>query len=499
MRFSRKGENCNASLKAPLNNPNGMCGGYSNIIFLREVKTTMSNCNKESKVRKNSCFSLFSITLFLCCPLLFVIGCSKKALEASANVLLITIDTLRADHLGCYNYFRKTSPNIDHFASTGVLFEHAYCQMPTTGPSHASIFSSNYPRRLGLLKNGWVLSSQYPTLAENLKKNGYVTSAFVSSFTLDPQFGFARGFDEYDAKFSSQGSSGGSDFDWEGQHVEGGFDQRGDVTTLKAINWIQKHRKEKFFLWVHYFDPHSPYTPPKPYADDFLKETRTPLDQEIANYDGEILFVDVQVGKLLNYFKDESLDSKTLIIIASDHGEGLGQHNWMRHGRNVYDELTRILLLMRFPDVIPVNLRLNHIVQGIDIAPTILDLLKIKKEKSFQGQSLLPIVFDPKKASNQIAFLERRLYEDLVGQKFGIRKGGLKYIWAPEEGTEELYDLTKDSRELLNKAQWEPELTKKLNHAIQVWRQEQETGYQRERQTIDDKIKKKLKSLGYID
>ena len=158
----------------------------------------------------------FILTLIFCWGMSMAAGCNSKPSGAGSNVLLITIDTLRSDHLGCYQYNRNTSPNIDKFSEAGALFKNAYCQMPTTGPSHASIFTSTYPRRHGVLKNGWALAPapSYQTLAEILKKNGYKTGAVVSSFALDPSFGFSRGFDEYDAKFSAEGSSMGHDTDW---------------------------------------------------------------------------------------------------------------------------------------------------------------------------------------------------------------------------------------------------------------------------------------------
>jgi len=435
-------------------------------------------------------------------------GCNSKPSGAGSNVLLITIDTLRSDHLGCYQYNRNTSPNIDKFSEAGALFKNAYCQMPTTGPSHASIFTSTYPRRHGVLKNGWALAPapSYQTLAEILKKNGYKTGAVVSSFALDPSFGFSRGFDEYDAKFSAEGSSMGHDTDWEGLHFSGGFDQRANVATEKAMHWIQMHEKEKFFLWMHYFDPHSPYVPPEPYAREFLKDSTTPLDKIIAHYDGEILFVDEQVGKLLDYIKEAGLDSKTLIIIMSDHGEGLGQHNWMEHGMYLYDEQTRIPLLMNLPGIIPEKTSLNSIVETIDIAPTVLDILDIKKETHFMGKSLYSMILKPEDSSDHIVFIERRRYEttndlgvEVLGQKFAVRNGNLKYIWAPQEGTEELYNILKDPGELLNVADGHPDVTERMQNMIKRWEKEQESGQQKVIQTVDPETRKKLKSLGYVD
>lgn len=440
------------------------------------------------------------------CTLPGTAGCRFEPSGTGSNVLLIIIDTLRADHLGCYHYDRSTSPHIDKFAETGALFQNSYCQMPTTGPSHASIFTSLYPRRHGLLKNGWILSKSYPTLAEILERNGYTTAGIVSSFVLDPRFGFDRGFGEYDADFSALGASMGHNMAWEGVHVSGGFDQRANVTTAKALQWLRKHGKEKFFLFVHYFDPHSPYNPPEPHVQDFLRDGANTLDTAIAHYDGEIGFVDQEVGRLLDYLKEEGLDSRTLIIITSDHGEGLGQHEWMEHGMYLYEEQVRIPLLMSLPGVIPEKTVVNSTVEAIDIAPTILDILNVAPERSFSGQSVFPMILDPRNEADQIVFLERRYYEvpsylgvKVRGQKFAVRRGNFKYIWAPQEETQELYDLFNDPTELSNMVDAYPDDSANMQAMIQQWEREQESEHPKPVQTIDEESRDKLRSLGYVD
>jgi arylsulfatase A-like enzyme len=432
-------------------------------------------------------------------------GCIFGNRAKDYNVLFITIDTLRADHLSCYGYSRNTSPNLDQFAKTGVLFRKAYCQMPTTGPSHASIFASKYPRKLGLLKNGWVLSANPLLLPEILKKHGYLTGAIVSSFVLDPRFGFNRGFDEYDAHFNNAGSSKTGEIIWEGHVVTDGFDQRANLATEKAIRWVDKHLKTKFFLWVHYFDPHTPYSPPEPYAKSFLNEGGGPLEKRIARYDGEILFVDEQIGRLLHYLQDAGINSKTLIVIMADHGEGLGQHNWLEHGVYLYEEATHIPLMVSLPGVIPQGIEVDSIVQSIDIAPTILDILKIKQDPQYEGESLFPMTLNSAQRKNRTVFMERRHYEKSVyqgvrvsGQKYGVREGDWKYIWAPQESTEELYNLTQDPKELVNIIDRNQDLASKLQEMIKKWKQDQDTGHT-ETQTIDPETQEKLKSLGYVN
>jgi len=376
--------------------------------------------------------------------------------------------------------------------------------MPTTGPSHASILTSKYPRKLQLLKNGWVLSQDQLLLPEILKNHGYTTGAVVSSFALDPQFGFAQGFDGYDARFSLVGASMGHDFEWEGHDVSGGFDQRGDVTTRKAIQWLASHTQEKFFLWVHYFDPHAPYSPPGPYAKKFYKEQGSVLENLNASYDGEISFVDEQIARLLKFIDAMGLDSKTLVVITSDHGEGLGQHNWMGHGMYLYQEQTHTPLMMRLPQVIPSGVEVKTIVRSIDIAPTILDILGMRREEQFEGESLLHSILDPAHGTDRTVFMERRHYAgpvydgvSVIGSKFGIRDGNLKYVWAPEESTEELFDLTTDPNELNNIADRYPEPSARLQSLIKEWKEQQ--GFETPTQTIDEETKKKLEALGYTD
>jgi len=434
-------------------------------------------------------------------------GCNPKHREVNTNVLLITIDTLRADHLGCYGYKRKTSPNIDRFAATATLFVNTYCQMPTTTPSMASILTSTYPRKHGLVKNGWRLSNSTPTLAEILRKNGYITGAVVSAFPLDAAFGLNRGFDQYDAEFAPDGFTFGHSMSWEGRYVTGAFDQRADVATQKAIAWLKKNGSQKFFLWLHYFDPHTPYIPPEPYASAFLKESTSELERRVASYDGEILFTDEEVEKVLDYLRQQGIDSKTLIIIMSDHGEGLGQHGFMGHGPYLYDEQTRIPLLMRLPRVIPEGQRIHALVESIDISPTVLDLLGLKAEKSFSGQSLVPVITNPEKAADRPAFLERRKYDtdrflgiDVTGENFALRYGNMKYIWAPTQAREELYDLTSDPGELANIVDnSHSDLVQDMRQRIRAWKANQEVGSKIKTQTMDQDTRDKLRSLGYID
>lgn len=437
----------------------------------------------------------------LCLWITTAFGCGPK-LESppsdpgAPNLLLIVIDTLRADHLGCYGYERDTSPNIDKFADSGVLFENAYCQMPTTGPSHASLFTSKYPRSHGVLKNGWILSDTFPTLAQILKEKGYATAAIISSFAMSSKFGYSRGFDYYNEDFPEKNSTV-SLRSWSGHIVKEGFDQRADIATLKATQWIKKNRNKPFFLWVHYYDPHSPYNPPKQYSSKFMKDATEPIKQGIANYDGEIRFVDEEIQKILDLIEAQQLNSNTLVVIMSDHGEGLWQHGWIEHGKFLYDEQTSVPLIMNFPGVLPEGIRLPSPVQTIDILPTILDLMEVQYRGDFSGNSLVRMIQDPGYELPNPVFLERRRYSNITGSKFAIRDADLKYIWAPEEGTEELYNLREDPTELTNIVSQHRQTADKLRDKIVEWKERERD--QSHQQYIAEDTRKKLEALGYIE
>jgi arylsulfatase A-like enzyme len=449
--------------------------------------------------------SAISLTLVFSIFLITATAHASEPAPKKPNVLLILIDTLRADHLGCYGYERPTSPNIDRFSSTGTLFKNAYCQMPTTGPSHASIFTSRYPKTHGILKNGWVLFDKHTTLAEILQNNGYVTGAVISSFAVSSQFGFARGFESYDEEFPP-GEEGFGGKIWEGYTMPGAFHQRGDVTTRKAVSWIRENKGKAFFLWAHYFDPHTPYKPPESYLEKFVEDDMSPSERQIALYDGEVRYVDDQVGKLLDVLKSEGLASDTIIIVMSDHGEGLGQHGWKEHGFFLYDEQAKIPLIFSFPGVIPEGVKLDSVVQSIDILPTLLDLLGLKQKADFSGRSMADMLRKSEESDGRAAYLERRRYLDgkrrgfpVRGDKLGVRQGKMKYIWAPDEETEELYDLSVDKHELSNIASKHPEVAAEMRGMIQKWQEEEMSGIKKFDQVMSQSTREKLKSLGYLD
>ena len=232
------------------------------------------------------------------------------------HIVLISIDTCRADHLGCYGYSRKTSPNIDALAADGVLFNHAVAPVPITLPSHSSMLTGTIPPYHGVRDNSsYRLAGSNLTLAEILRENGFVTGAIVGAFVLDSQFGLNQGFGTYDDNLRKEK---------ENMTTSHFFNERkGHEVTLIANRWLEKHRKEKFFLFIHYFDPHYPYELHKRFPFNSIPFFALPRDK----YDTEIAYTDSCIGRVINKLKNLNLYDSTLLIITADHGEGLGEHS----------------------------------------------------------------------------------------------------------------------------------------------------------------------------
>lgn len=412
-------------------------------------------------------------------------GCRHAA---RPNLLLITIDTLRADHCSAYGYPRPTTPRLTSLAAAGVKCDVAYAPMATTGPSHATMFTAKRPRSHGVRKNGMVLPPGHVTLGEILRGEGYETGAVVSSFVVDSRFGLDRGFSSYDDDFTASRPSVQTR-EWEGRRVEGHFDRRADETADHALAWLRERgylssprgsSRSPFFLWVHFFDPHDPYDPPpaqrrlfEPHAGD-----ANALAQSIDAYDGEIRFVDDEMGRLIDALEAAGHRDDTLVIVAGDHGEGLMQHNHMNHGLMIYEEGVRVPLVFRWPRRLT-SRTLPAPVELVDLTPTALDLLGVTRPAAFEGRSLKGALLGTEAADPQrVVLLERRQYEpgmvagfEVKGPKYGVRRGRWKYIEAPEEGTRELYDLDADPHELQSLFASQPQEAKALSSVLARWLQ----------------------------
>jgi len=396
------------------------------------------------------------------------------------NVLLITVDTLRADHLGAYGYSRVETPNIDRLARNGARFERAIAHVPLTLPSHASILTGTLPPTHGVRNNGFRYpDSGPPTLAEILKKAGYRTGAFVGAFPLDSRFGLGRGFDVYDDLYGSRNASRDLTF----------VERKADDVTAKALAWIESGRTERFFAWIHYFDPHAPYEPPAPYAAAYRGH----------EYDGEIAYTDAVIGRLLRRLDDWGLTDRTLIVLTADHGESLGEHEEATHGIFIYDATLRVPLVFTRGGLVPAGKIVQRPVGSIDIVPTILAVLGIPPPPSVQGASLLPAMTSAAETTGAEAYVESlsgwldRRWAPLQG----IRSADWKFIDAPQP---ELYDLKSDPGERKNVISAHADEAKRMRAALQkILRASPSPAAAKIKPAaMSPESREKLRALGYV-
>ncbi|MHC4215388.1 MAG: sulfatase, partial [Planctomycetota bacterium] len=282
------------------------------------------------------------------------------------NVLLISIDTCRADRLSCYGYRRKTTPNIDAIAEEGILFENAITPATMTLPAHCSMLTGTIPPYHGVHDNpDYQLAESNVTLAEMLTDKGFTCGAAVSAFIMDSEFGLDQGFDVYDDRFDKEIKSLGT------------VERRGSELTDHAISWLQKHHNENFFLFLHYYDPHFPYEPPEPFGSKFIGNP----------YAGEVAYTDHCIGQVIKKLKELDLYDSTLLVITSDHGEALGEHSEGTHGYFVYQSTLKVPLIFKVPGRRKA-VRITDDVSLIDIVPTICGLMEIPVPTWVQGRDL---------------------------------------------------------------------------------------------------------------
>ncbi len=403
------------------------------------------------------------------------------------SVLLITLDTTRADHCSAYGYARPTTPRLDALARSGARFEAAYAPTASTGPSHSSMFTGLLPLWHGVMKNGQVLPPERTTLAERLHAAGYRTAAVVSSFAVDHRFGLDQGFDSYDDRFSGQGATVHQET-WEHNVVGKPFDRRADETRGRAVEWLRsqgylepRQKRDEgppFFLWVHFFDPHSPYDPPPAHAALFPPLGPGDVETRVAAYDAEIHFADEEMGRLLDALDAAGRLDRTLVVVAGDHGEGLMQHGHMEHGIFIYEEAVRVPLVVRGAAGRPLASTISSPVELVDLTPTILDLAGLSAPAGpLQGRSLAGVLRDQAPADpGREIFLQRRRYDDRLpggvmvkGDKYGLRAGRWKYIEARDEGTYELFDLAADPQESRNLRASSPDQAALMSRRLEAW------------------------------
>lgn len=420
--------------------------------------------------------SFFIFSLLLVFLLWFFIFFKPIKKDSSFNVLLITLDTTRADRLGCYGYKKAETPHIDEIARRGVIFTQAYAQVPLTFPSHCSLFTGTYPLYHGARNNGtYYLSSELITLAEILKEKGRVTAAFVSSFTVDSRFGLNQGFDYYDDEFRK------------GETFKGLNAERKAAEVFNAFkSWFEQNYAKPFFVWLHFFDPHLPYDPPSPYKEKYISDP----------YDGEIAYMDFYVGKVIEELKDKNLLSKTLIILAGDHGEAFGEKGEDGHGIFLYEETLKVPLILYAEKRLPENRVIKARVRLIDIMPTILDFLKMPIPDQVQGISLLRL-FKTFKAKDRPNYIETFFPRENYGwsELVGLMEGPWKYIRAPRE---ELYNLHLDPEEKMNLAKEKQKVIIELKKKLDGYLINYASPFFAQKRKLTEEEKEKLKALGYL-
>ncbi len=434
--------------------------------------------------------------------------CSRGKLSRDRkwNVLLITLDTLRADHLGCYGYEKNTSPTLDALASDSIVFDRAIAQSAVTPVSHASIMTGLNPfnHNLRSLHGGvnYRLPDNRLTLAEIMGSNGYDTGGFVSAFPVTEHYGLHQGFATWEEAFQKDGKKVLSN---RGVVNTGTAQRACDATTEKAVAWLRQHGGRPFFAWLHYFDVHDPIIlPPDEYLQEFYPESRDKPDILRAVYDAEIAFMDDQIALILEELEALGTRENTLLVVLSDHGEGLGDHDWWGHSI-LYQEQIRLVFILSIPGR-KEGLRVPSLVRSIDLVPTLVELLDldIPSDIDFDGRSLLEVI-DESSAAPRTAYSESindlTAYYDSQLQDnslYAVSEGRWKLIlyWEKSKDKElELFDLKADPQELNDLSDKYPDVASRLRNRL---KELEAIVKDPPRPTMDEKTRERLRSLGYI-
>lgn len=431
----------------------------------------------------------------------------------NANIILIGIDTCRKDHLSCLGYELDTTPYLKAFTKDSVLFSNAISQSPWTLPSFVSIFTSTYPSVHGA--RGKATEDKFYSLRKGVKSgveilssSGFKTKAYINGPYLAPGFGLSRGFDDYDYAHGSNSKI-----------------RRSDATVDQAIHWIKENSDEKFFLFLHFFDPHLNYDPPRKNLQRLMElsdfkyggELKSPFSQlrEVRNnklslsdedwkfirllYAAEISAVDESCGRLFDYLKSAKLYDNSIVVVLSDHGEEFLDHGGFEHGHTMYDELLNVPLMIKMPS----NLRAGEIislpVRLIDVIPTLLEVISIDIPESFQGRSLLQLIKKGRFKETWPAFSEETHWGEELKS---VRDGNYKLISNHSFDAFELYNVFSDPREKVDLSNSEKEKTRMMRRTVIRWMRsnlskakqlgEENLG------TLDKKTIENLRSLGYI-
>ncbi len=405
---------------------------------------------------------------------------TARGAASGFNVLLVTLDTTRADRLGCYGAPGDPTPRLDALAGGGVRFERAITVAPITLPSHATILTGLYPPNHGVRDNGeFPLAPSHVTLAELLGAQGYETAAFVSAFVLDGRFGLRQGFDHYDDRVGPPSGE---------QSVE---DRPAGEVTDAAVAWLGGRQSDRpFFAWVHYFDPHIPYAAPEPFRSRFAQEP----------YTAEIAYMDSEIDRLMRSVEAQGLSDRTLVVVAADHGESLGEHGESTHAMFIYESTMRIPLIVSNPSLFRQAPHVDaSLVSVVDIFPTVLELIGVPDIPEHDGRYLFDTETDP----------HRRVYLETLAPYldhgwsglFGLRDGEHKLIQAPRP---EFYDLVADPQEATNLYNDPPsavrpaleEMERELGEMLAGW--PDAGSIAAGARPLDPQALERLESLGYV-
>ncbi len=410
-----------------------------------------------------------------------VSGCDRRP-EPPRHLVLVTIDTLRADRLGCYGAKDVETPNLDRIAREGAMAVRATAHVPLTRPSHASLLTGMLPTRHGIRDNiSPARLPEVPTLASLAKAAGLRTAAFVSSVVLASGGGLERGFDVYSDELASE--SGSEDLPFLNE-----LQRAGDQTLAEAVSWLGSNGDARLFAWIHLYDPHEPYEPPEPHRTRYADRL----------YDGEVAWSDELVGRLDEELEKLGIRDDTLLVVTSDHGEGLGEHRETLHGFFVYETTLAVPLLIRGPGVVP-GTRIENLVQSVDLLPTLAEMLELGpvEHPDVSGVSLAAALRGEPYRNEPVGYAESLVpllhfgWSDLRS----IRRGKWKYIQAPRP---ELYDLEADPMEIRNLVDSQPELVKGMKGALGEELDRERPLGAGETSAVPQDLLDKLGALGYV-
>jgi arylsulfatase A-like enzyme/cytochrome c-type biogenesis protein CcmH/NrfG len=421
--------------------------------------------------------------------LLFVAGGSAPGLASPPNIVLITLDTTRADRMGFLGSQLGLTPNLDALARQSAVFTHAYSQVPLTTASHATILTGTYPQFHKVNDAGAPLAKDVPYGPAILRVRGYTTAAFVGCVILDPKAGgapgFARGFNVYDAGFHSRRLK---------EDRYHSLERRGSDVVAHAAAWLDKHPVTPFFLWVHIYDPHAPYDPPEPF--------RTRYDSN--PYDGEVAYADSVVGQLLDHLRATHLYDNSVIAVAADHGEAFGEHGERGHGIFLYDPTIHVPLLFKMPANASAGTRSETPVELVDVLPTVLQAAGIVVPQAVQGKSLLPIIHAESEAApgrRAETYTDPYAETDYPNTQFGwsslraLRTGKYLFIAAPRN---ELYDQSSDPAAEHNLASSSKAVADTLTTKLDKFRQQTRRSTGTPSARLDVQQAQQLRALGYL-